>query len=168
MKELLPKPICSYNIEELPSKGSHLVLVNRKTGRTASSSTWVLGLAALAYQSGDWLGIMSLLPLAKARRLLKSNEAQVKHKRGQNSQPIRMIARRQAGFLLPNLVDVYLDALPSHKTFRKGEFCRWIVRTLDTPNANVSLSAAQQGYDELIDTSYSVRWWHEQVNKLQS
>ena len=111
---------------------------------------------------------MSLLPLAKARRLLKSNEVQVKHKRGQNSQPIRMIARRQAGFLLPKLVDVYLDALPSHKTFRKGEFCRWIVRTLDTPNVNVSLSAAQQGYDELIDTSYSVRWWHEQVNKLQS
>lgn len=71
MKKLLPEPICSYNIEELPSKGSHLVLVNRKTGKTASSSTWVLGLAALAYQSGDWLGIMSLLPLAKARRLLK-------------------------------------------------------------------------------------------------
>jgi len=44
-------------------------LVNRRTGRLASSTTWLIDLAAVAVALGDDSGIATLLPRAKAEKL---------------------------------------------------------------------------------------------------
>ena len=57
---------------------SHFVLLNKKTGKVASTNNWLLVLAARAHTSGDTSGILGLLPQEQAKKLLVSNE--LKHR----------------------------------------------------------------------------------------
>ena len=51
-----------------------LRLVNKKTGNLASSTDWLIDLAAVAKELGDSSGISALLPQKKAAKLLVRNE----------------------------------------------------------------------------------------------
>ena len=57
---------------------SHFVLLNKKTGKVASTNKWLLVLAARAHTSGDTSGIAGLLPQEQAKKLLVSNELSTK------------------------------------------------------------------------------------------
>ena len=73
---------------------SHLVLLNRKTGKIASSNSWLLALAARAHTIGDTSGIAGLLPQEQAKKLLVSNALSTK------------VARRaKAGWLTDKISD---------------------------------------------------------------
>jgi hypothetical protein len=45
---------------------SHFVLLNKKTGKIASSNSWLLALAAHAHSVGETSGIAGLLPQEQA------------------------------------------------------------------------------------------------------
>ena len=47
-----------------------LTLINKKTGKVASSHHWFLALAANAYQQKHTRGISCLLPLSEQRKFL--------------------------------------------------------------------------------------------------
>ena len=57
---------------------SHFVLLNKKTGKLASSNSWLLALAAHAHSIGDTSGIAGLLPQEQAKKLLVSNKISTK------------------------------------------------------------------------------------------
>ena len=90
------------------NQGYHLALVNKKTDKIASSNNWQLSLAALAYQSGDHSGIVSLLPQSKAKDLLQDNKLKNKKRRGEKSNLASRIAREQAKLFIPTLASFYL------------------------------------------------------------
>ena len=56
------------------------VYVN-ETGKVASSNNWLNTMAALAISNDDSTGIMSALPLVKARNLLRHNKVTKKSQR---------------------------------------------------------------------------------------
>ena len=58
-----------------------LTLINKKTGKVSSSHHWFLALAANAYQQNHTRGISSLLPLSRAKKILKHNILDIKKKR---------------------------------------------------------------------------------------
>lgn len=150
------------------ANGYHLVLVNKKTGRVASSNSWQIALASVACQGPNHSGILGLLPIAKASRLLKNNVLQQRKKRGENGKIVRLLAREQARSLLPKLRSNYLDTSPKHRPFRCGDFCNWIVDQLRDDRSLESKLANQKGFDELIAADYSQRWWLDQLHNLQS
>ena len=149
-------------------QGYHLALVNKETDKIASSNNWQLSLAALAYQSRDHSGILSLLPQSKAKDLLKYNKLKIKKWRGEKSNLASQIGREQAKLFMPTLAAFYESVLPAHKPFRRNEFCKWIVKVLSIPSSPVSIYASHKGYDELIDAVPGSRWWQDQYKKMQS
>ena len=51
---------------------------NKKSGKVASSHSWLLALAAVAHLKGNTSGISGLLPLMQAEKLLQSGEWEIK------------------------------------------------------------------------------------------
>ena len=149
-------------------QGYHLALVNKETDKIASSNNWQLSLAALAYQSRDHSGILSLLPQSKAKDLLKDNKLKNKKRRGEKSNLASRIAREQAKLFIPTLVTFYESVLPTYKPFRRHELCKWIVKVLSIPGSPANVYASHKGYDELIDAVPGARWWQDQYKKMQS
>ena len=49
-------------------------LANKKTGKLASNTNWLIDLAAIALMQGHTTGIGSLLPLKNAEKLLAHNK----------------------------------------------------------------------------------------------
>ena len=149
-------------------EGYHLALVNKKTGKIASSNNWQWSLAALAYQSKNHSGIASVLPQSKAQRLLLKNKLTNKKRRGDLSNIASRMARKQAKSFIPVLISYYERQLPFHRAFRRYEFCKWITKTLGEPTSSASVYASIHGYDELINKVPGARWWQDQYKKLQS
>ena len=149
-------------------QGYHLALVNKKTGKIASSNNWLQSLAALAYQSKSHSGIASILPQSKAQRLLLKNELESKKRRADISNLASQMARKQAKLFIPILTAYYKRQLPFHRAFRRYELCKWIVKTLREPTSPASVYASNHGYDELINTVPGARWWQDQYKKVQS
>ena len=150
------------------NQGYHFALVNKKTDKIASSNNWQLSLAALAYQSRDHSGIVSLLPQSKAKGLLQDNKLKNKKRRGEKSYLASQIAREQAKLFIPTLAAFYESVLPAYKPFRRHELCKWIVKVLSIPGSPANVYASHKGYDELIDADPGARWWQDQYKKMQS
>src|SRR6056300_229333 len=80
-----------------------LTLINKKTGKVSSSHHWFLALAANAYKKKHTKGISSLLPLSRAKKILKHNILAAKEKRPGQDETSRYLARQEAKLILPQL-----------------------------------------------------------------
>ena len=141
----------------------HYVLENIKTGKIASSNNWLNTLAAIAVIEDEPSGIIAVLPLDKAQRLLQRNKVVEKKPRFKNTN-----SREQAKKMVPSLAAFYGENLPNHKPPRINEFCKWAVRELQDPQSKIRKVAISNGFHDLIEAKYTARWWQDQLKKMQS
>jgi hypothetical protein len=151
-------------------------LVNRKTGKLASGTTWLLDLAACSVALGHTKGLPSLLPQQKAAKLLQYNElrpfkAQKKQKQGSKAATSPSELRTLARQALPVIAAYYTVRVIPHKkpseVNRKG-FAAWIVREMGVPGSGLNLHLSQSDdFPGLVETVRGERWWLDQL-KMQS
>ena len=146
----------------------HQVFVSKRTGETASSNNWLVTLAGSAVLNKDYSGIVAILPLARAKRLLKFNKLVEKKARSVGRSSARESTRKQALAMIPKLAVLYGEQLPRHRPPRINEFCKWIVITLQDRASESSTYAESRRFYELIDANRNVRWWQDQLRKMQS
>ena len=171
MSQQTKQPSCGSSPPTVPNykpeQGKHWVLANKKTGRVSSSNDWLVRLAAIAVTTGDTGGIAALLPQSKARKLLAKNELVLRVKRGVRSKPIREELREQAKLFIPALAVLWGRETPKHRPPRRGEFCRWIVKSLQDPTTRAYKEAVRRQYNGLLSQT-GCRWWLAQLEKMQS
>lgn len=165
-KKPLAKKLQKLNYQ--PKNGKRWVLVNKKTGRVSSSNNWLLALAACAVLNNHTLGIASLLPLAKSRRLLTTNNLTLRKPRSKLNNPVRGQAREQAKAIIPALAALFGKQLPSYRSPRRQEFCKWIVKSLNDHQSKAYAKAVAERYDEIVDSGRNWRWWLDRLEKMQS
>ena len=157
------QPLLPYTLKH----GLHYVFSNSKTGKVASSNCWLTALAAVAVLNRDNTGLSSLLPQAKAKRLLTNNDLDIRVQRGGG--PHRFLstdlARRQAKAAIPILAVLWSP--PPHRPTRRGDFCKWIVESLEDPQNLVHKTLENNGYQELLNKT-NWRWWLARLEKMQS
>lgn len=151
-------------------------LTNKKTGKLASTSTWLLDLAACAATLGHSTGIASALPLEKAERLLKKNRLKTFTKQQRVKAPKMPVSshedlRSAAEAGVPAIVVFYIEnvvgAREPKSVNRKG-FAHWLVREIASPGSQLNLFLLSR--PELIglaEIRRSERWWLDRV-KMQS
>ena len=149
-------------------KSIHLVLVNKKSGKVASSHSWLLALAAVARMKGNSSGISSLLPLIQAEKLLHKNQVTFKTVRGHKSDNLRNIIRSQAKSFLPFAIVEFEKQRRVFKLTTKKDFSAWIVKALADVGSYLYKTAENMGYDEILELQRTPRWWQDQLKKLQS
>lgn len=159
MKELRKSSVVEYGKSRL---------TNKKTDRLASSSTWLLDLAACAVSLGHSTGIASLLPLARAKRLLVKNT--LKPFKRQKITKVRKIAATSHGDLralaeaaIPAIAVFYLEKIVATKPIkavnRKG-FRHWVIRELRDPNSQLNrYLLSRPDLAGLAETQRADRWW---------
>lgn len=145
-----------------------LTLINKKTGKVSSSHHWFLALAANAYQQSHTRGISSLLPLSRAKKILKHNILDVKKKRSGQDKTSRYLARQEAKLILPQLEILFRYNLKSHQKFLKKNFCIWIKKEINKPYTVVNQFAQDNNMISIVEGHHSVRWWMDQLKKMQS
>ena len=156
------------NLKYSPRKGYHWVLVNKATKKVASSSNWLVALAAVAIANNDIAGIPSLLPISKAKSLLKTNLLALKRQRG-----IAVIHEFQAGRshakkLILSLAVIYGAQHLAHRSPRRNEFCKWIVCELGNKASQAYKIAVASNHHEALKKTKHWRWWLSRLEKMQS
>jgi hypothetical protein len=150
-------------------------LANKKTGRLASNTNWLLDLAAMASIQSHTTGIGSLLPIREANKLLVHNKLEAFRK--QNLEPSEEHAsshddlRRLAQRALPAIAAFYSQrVIPEKKSTsvnRKG-FVAWIVQELANRQSGLNLYLLEsEDFKALAETQRKERWWLDQL-KMQS
>ena len=134
----------------------------------ASRDHWWLALGAYAHLQGDTRGIAGLLPHKNGKKILASNYLTLKDKRPGVVQPIRALARQQAKLVLPSLELIYRSTLKHHQKFLKKQFCVWVKHEINTPFSNAHKLATELGFDCILEGNHGVRWWMDQLKKMQS
>jgi hypothetical protein len=150
-------------------------LANKKTGKLASNTNWLIDLAAIALVQGHTTGIGSLLPLKKAGKLLAHNK--LEPFRRQDLQPsvedasshvdLRTLAQKA----MPTIASYYLHKvvpgkLPANVN-RKG-LVAWIAREMSNPRSGLNLHLLKShDFKALAETQRSERWWLDQL-RMQS
>jgi hypothetical protein len=147
---------------------SKLTLINKKSKKVASRQHWWLALDAYAHLQGDTLGIAGLLPHQKGKKILANNYLTLKSKRPGIVQPSRALARQQAKLVLPSLELIYRSTLKHHQKFLKKQFCVWVKHEINTPFSNAHKLATELGFDCILEGNHGVRWWMDQLKKMQS
>ena len=152
---------------------SHWVLLNKKTGKIASSNSWLLALAAQAHSIGETSGIAGLLPQEKAKKLLVSNKLSTKVARRAKDGRLTDKISDQAVTLLPQLAVLFGEQHPIHKTITRENFCVWVTKQLADETSFAYRNALHSGCENLIynttgDKPRSARWWLDQIKKMQS
>ena len=142
-----------------------LVLINRKTEKVASNSSWLNALKAHAYMNGDLEGIAGLLAQG-GKKYLRHNAVTFKKQRKQDHETAK--ARVQAKAMLPFLAATWGEQLPKHKAPRRHDFAKWVAKEFRNRQSAAFSYATDLGYHELIDAKRSARWWLDQLEKMQS
>ena len=155
-------------INILKNHYQRLTLINKKTGKVSSSHHWLLALAANAYLEKNTRGIPSLLPISKAHKLLKYNFLGFKEKRPGQNETIRNLARQEAKLILPQLEILFRYNLKSHQKFLKKNFCLWIKKEINKPCTVVHKFAQDSNMLSIMEGHHSLRWWMDQLKKMQS
>lgn len=155
-------------INILKNHYQRLTLINKKTGKVSSSHHWLLALAANAYLEKNIRGIPSLLPISKAHKLLKYNFLGCKEKRPGQNETIRNLARQEAKLILPQLEILFRYNLKSHQKFLKKNFCLWIKKEINKPCTVVHKFAQDSNMLSIMEGHHSLRWWMDQLKKMQS
>ena len=145
-----------------------LTLINKKTKRVASSHHWWLALGAYAYLLADTRGIAGLLPQHKAPKLLQRNFLTLKNKRPGSAESSRNLAQSQARFILPLMEKIYRSKLKGHQRFLKKQFCLWVKNGINRPDTIAHQIATELDLDRIIEANHGVRWWMDQLKKMQS
>jgi hypothetical protein len=159
----------------------HLVLVNNKTGKVASTNHWLLALAARAHLSGDTSGIAGLLPQEQAKKILVNNMLTTKVERKAKAGRLTENVSYQAVKLLPQLAVLFVEQHPLNKTITRKNFCSWIVKQLADESSFATHIALGHGFEDLISRTTesenrsgekmkprAARWWQDRLKKLQS
>jgi len=151
----------------------HYVLLNKKTGKVASTNHWLLALAARAYLNRDTSGIAGLLPQEQAKKMLVSNMLSTKFVRRAQAGRFTDTVSNQAIDFLPQLAVLFGEQHPRHKTVTRKNFCSWIVSQLADESSIATRIALERGYEDLSlnttgDRPRSARWWQDQIKKMQS
>ena len=151
----------------------HYVLVNKKTGKVASTNHWLLALAACAYVNRDTSGIAGLLPQEQAKEMLVNNTLSKKVARKAKAGRLTDNISHQAVDFLPQLAVLFGKQHPQHKTVTRKSFCSWIVKQLADESSIATRIALDRGYEDLnlntsSDRPRSARWWQDQIKKMQS
>jgi hypothetical protein len=151
-------------------------LVNRKTDKLASGTTWLLDLAACSVALGHTKGLPSLLPQQKAAKLLQHNElrpfkAQKKQKQVKKAATSPSELRTLANQAIPAIAVYYtVKVIPWKKPTevnRKG-FVAWIVREMRVPGSDLNrYLSGSTDFQGLVETVRGERWWLDQL-KMQS
>lgn len=162
------RPVRAQKTKGSQGYDRHWVLVNRKTGKVASNNHWLLAQAAKAVQNQDITGLASLLPLGRAKKLLRANDIMEKKQRGQKSKIESVSARHQANQILTELIILYIAQLPKHLTGGRMHFANWVHREIGRQGSEVMKKVESRGFHELIDAQNCPRWWHDQLKKMQS
>ena len=152
---------------------SHLVLLNKKTGKIASSNSWLLALAAHAHSVGETSGIAGLLPQEQAKKLLVSNKISTKVARTAKDGRLTGNIAVQAVTLLPQLAVLFGEQHLIHKTITRENFCLWVTKQLADETSFAFQNAINRGCEDLIQNTTgnkprSKRWWLDQIKKMQS
>ncbi|WP_044036895.1 hypothetical protein [Octadecabacter arcticus] len=155
-------------VEHAGANKVHLVLVNKKSGKVASSNTWLLALAAHAQILNDTSGIAGLLPQKEALKSLEKNTISVKTIRGLKGGKLTEDVRNQAKAFLPRLADLFIENPQKNKSVTRTYFCSWITQQLAEPSSEAYNAAISNGLEDLIFSPRSVRWWMGQLEKTQS
>ena len=155
-------------INTLKNHYERLTLINRKTGKVSSTHHWFLALGTHSYLLNHKDGIASLLPLAKAQKAIKYNFLTLKKKRAGKDKTNRDLARLEAKLILPQLEILYRSNLKSYQKFLKKNFCLWIKKEINTPHTKAHQLANGMDMSYLAEGNHSIRWWMEQLKKMQS
>lgn len=143
-------------------------LVSKKTGKLASSTSWLLDLAAVAKSRGDSSGLAALLPQEKAAKFLRFNDLKQFKKQqkkdvlvGQETtqKDLRDLVRSA----YPALVLYYIEnVIHSHNPIqvnRKG-FRAWLIKELNTINGGLNRHLMSiEAFLPLVELKRSDDWW---------
>lgn len=162
-------------MKKIPKKSTdpnsvRLRLVNKKTGKLASSTNWLADLAAEAKLLGDASGIAALLPQKKAAKLLVRNELKpFKIHKGDTVQPGDETSHKDLRILVklayPKLALFYIQNVVQNHTKKqvnlKG-FRAWLMQELSEPKGalNQYLKSIQEFYP-LIELDRGDDWWRK-------
>ena len=144
---------------------SHVVFVNKKTGKTASSNGWLLGLAAQFFLIGDDSGIASLLPHQKVHRLLEKNRLELKEIRGLESDRAIKNVALQAKVMLPCMAAIFEEKLSGNTSVTKSKFCTWVAEQIEDQSSEIYKIATACEFHDLLDSPRSERWWRDQLKR---
>ena len=147
-----------------------LRLVNKKTGKLASSTNWLIDLAAEAKEVGDSSGIAALLPQKKAAKLLVRNELEpFKIHKEKSVQPgdetshkdLRRLARAAFYEFYRYYIEMVVPGKKADKVNSKG-FRAWLRQELSNPKGGLNqyLKSIQE-FHPLIELKRSDDWWRE-------
>jgi hypothetical protein len=151
-------------------------LVNKKTGKLASSTNWLIDLAARSLAQGTTGGIASLLPLTKAAKLMLHNHLQPM-RRQKSHQGVNRTATSHSE--VRNLAQKAMPAIAAYYTVRvipnrnsssvnKKGFVAWIVREMGNPYSGLNKHLSKSpDFAGLVETKRGDRWWLDQI-KMQS
>lgn len=148
-------------------------LVNRRTGRLASSTTWLIDLAAVAVALGDNSGIASLLPRVRAKKLIRFNTLKAfysQQKTDAGSVPTAPAHFRALTLqALPLIAATYLEQkrISSPKHVTRKRFISWILAEINTTKSGLCIELKRRGYLQLVGMNYSRGWWEKLLKKTR-
>lgn len=143
-------------------------LVNKRTGKLASSSTWLVDLAACAVVGGDNSGLPDLLPQQDAKKLMLHNELKKfnHHKSGKaisgdesSHAELRVLACKAiptiAVFYIHNVVGNRQPAQVNEKGFRV-----WLMGELSVPSSDLNgFLRKHLQFSALAELKRKDNWW---------
>lgn len=151
--------------------GTHR-LVNKKTGKLASSSTWLIDLAACAVHLGDTQGLAGLLPQEKAKKLLNSNVLKPfkRHKNrlhGKGLEVSKRELRELACRSFPYIAAFYtLEVIPNKppETVNRKGFRAWLITALSDPDSSLNKNLSKhKEFQALAQLKRSDDWWQDRL-----
>lgn len=144
-------------------------LVNKRTGRVSSATNSLLDLAAVALELGHGSGIASLLPIDKARKLLRHNK--LRKFRRQNRREFDPFVttdaqyreKLQEAFPLIKACFVLATRGPSYKQITRKQFISWLMTEIQSERSPLCKALKTHGHSELIGGNFGRDWWKKQL-----
>jgi hypothetical protein len=150
-------------------------LANKKTGKLASNTNWLIDLAAITLVQGHATGIGSLLPIKKAGKLLAHNklepfrrqDLQLSEEDASSHVDLRTLAQKA----LPAIAAYYLHrVIPGKKpaNVNRKALVAWIAQEMSNHKSSLNLYLLKShDFKALAETRRSERWWLDQL-RMQS
>jgi len=164
----IKKPL---TIKSVDYDGTHR-LVNKKTGKLASSSDWLIDLAARAVELGDSTGLAALLPQEKAKNLMKFNilKSFNRHKKRlpiqgfeTSNRELRGLATRALPYFAVFYREIVIPDKAPERVSRKG-FRAWLIAALSDPDSNLNKNLSKHNeFSALAQLKRSDDWWQDQL-----
>ena len=165
----MKKPQTAKSVEY---DGTHR-LANKKTGKLASSSDWLIDLAARAVQLGDSKGLTALLPQEKAKSLMKFNVLKSfnRHKKRlpvqgfeTSNRELRDLASRALPYFAAFYTVMVIKDKAPERVNRKG-FRSWLIAALSDPDSSLNKNLSKHNeLSALAQLKRSDDWWQDRLN----